>query len=106
VGATVGAASKGEASITKTDGTHGLLKWRKSIIVQYLPEHKLHVLRSGQVRKALTKKSRHEGRCKEALNLQREEARKLKEKNSRKFVTRLQPHEVLLMYLSQASGGW
>jgi hypothetical protein len=54
----------------------------------------------------LTRRSRHEGRCKEALDLQRKEARKLKEKDSRKFVKRLWPHEVLLKYPSQASGGW
>lgn len=47
---TVGAASNGEANIKKTDGIHGLLKWHKSIIVQDLREHKLHALRSEQVK--------------------------------------------------------
>jgi hypothetical protein len=70
---TVGAACIGEASIRKTDGIHSLLKWLISIVVQYLYQRQLHLQRRTYKKKSLTKRSRHEGRCKEALNLQRDE---------------------------------
>lgn len=71
--ATVGVASIDEVNIMKTEEIHSLWKWLISIVVQYLYQRQLHLSRPTYHKCLLTKRSRHEGRFKEALNLQRDE---------------------------------